>query len=274
MRCRAALCALALAGPLACKSSVSGNDGGPASDGGPADAAVCSPGAGAITGKLVRMVYLIPSDRSVDPRHVVSMEQSIRDVQLWLRSKMPSRTSFRVHEPPVEVYQTEHPASYYNTNPNPPMDGDPNYYYWYNAVDDLFLSTDAQFDDPDNIWMFYLLADAACEQVTGGIAGVGLFPESDLRGLVQDPPMQNCPGTGPDTEPRCRWVGGYALVLFQALGVPTPAGPDELLTQQGYKSYPAAELAAEQIDFLATSQFVRAAGLPDCQLDCTTVPEP
>lgn len=281
---RAWAVALILCG-VACKTSTPGGDPGdaaPTIDADVTDAApdACLPPAGTTTGKLIRVVYLVPSDRDADARYVANLEHAVSDTQLWLSSKMPGGTSYRVHDPPVEVTATPHPMAYYRDNVN----GDnPDYYYWYNAVDDGLDLMGGTFDDPNNIWLFYLAADTTCGQVTGGIASIALFPENDLRGLVQDERVPPC-GDEPDDYGRCRWVGGMLLILFQALGLPQPAACEDAeeatvcdttwFTRGGFQMYPDAGFSDDQLGYLEDNPFVRAVGLPDCTLDCATPIEP
>ncbi len=285
-RARLALVAGSLTlAPAGC-TTVSGSDDAVRDPGGSADASpvgrddepaeACQFPAGAAGGGTVRVVYLVPSDRTVDPRHVVNLEDSLRHVELWLRDHTAQRTSILVHEPVVDVVHTAHPASYYATNP---VGTDRNLDYWNNATADALSAVGGTFDDPDHVWLFYLAADPACGQVTGTSGHVALFPENDLRGLVGDSRVPACPG-GEDSYGRCRWVGGMALLLAFALGVPDAAActdsdpatacSNDLLYRLGYTTYPAATLSPDQLSFLAASSFVRAAGLPDCALSCET----
>ena len=234
----------------------------------------CDLATGASGGGTIRLVYLVPSDRDPDERYIANLEQSLRHVQLWLRDRIPQRTSFVVHDPAVDVVLSSHPSSYFATNP---VGSDPAYYYWYNATADALDAVGGSFGDPDDVWLIYVAADADCGQFTGTSSHVALFPENDLRGLAGIPRIPICPG-GEDSYGRCRWVGGMALLLSFALGVPDAATctdddpatscNNDLLFRLGYTTYPAATLGSNQVEFLATSPFVRGAGLPDCNLTC------
>ena len=265
-------------------TSVPGDDSGdrPLADaaeltGADAEAA-CLPPEGATTGKLVRVIYLVPSDRTPDPRAVASLEQSVLSLQLWLRDQMPQGTSIRVHNPLVNVVQTEHPEAYYRTNQ--PTGGDPYYRFWDNVRDDAFLHLDTDWDDPDNIWLVYADADEACEILgAGAVAHLAVFPKNDLRGLMGEERVPPCGGE-PDTHGRCRWVGGMGLLMFFAMGVPSPPAEEcddacraSLFTWYGYTAFPEAVVNDDQKTYLAGTGFVSAVGLPDCELDCSVVPE-
>jgi hypothetical protein len=253
--------------PLADAAALSGAD---------AEAA-CLPPEGATTGKLVRVIYMVPADRTPDPRAVATLEQAVLSLQLWLREQMPQRTSIRVHSPLVNVVQTEHDEAYYRTNQ--PTGGDPYYRFWDNVRDDAFLHLDTDWDDPDNVWLVYADADEACGIMgSGAVAHLAVFARNDLRGLMGEERVPACGGE-PDSYGRCRWVGGMGVLMFFAMGVPSPPEADcdqacraSLLTWYGYTSYPDAIVNEDQKAYLAGTGFVSAVGLPDCQLDCSVVP--
>jgi hypothetical protein len=272
------------AGADACSSSLEGVDSGPSSDDAPPgslDATEgCSAGHGSTSGKLVRVVYLVPSDRTPDPRYTANLEASVRALQLWVRGQMPRGTGFRIHDPAVEVIQTSHPEAFYRTNDT----GDGDLVFWANVHDEAFALMDTTWDDPENVWMFYIDADEACGQRGGAaVAHVAVAPKNDLRGLVGEPRVPPC-GDASDGYGRCRWVGGMGMLLFYALGVPDPVEctdtnpdtmcDDALLSWLGYYGFPDAHVNEAQADYLADSGFVDAVGLPDCQLDCAIVSLP
>jgi hypothetical protein len=268
---------LAALGLLAgCGSGAAGGDAGPL-DAAP-DAAPCETPPGATSGKLVRLVYLVPADREVDPVRVANLEHALTDVRLWLRARMPRGTSFLAHRPLVEVIKTEHNEAYYRDNPGGNPEDD-TYWFWDNATGDAAVAVGAGGDDPDNIWLVYIDADRACGQVDAGwIKGLALAGVYDVKGLSGEEHTTVC-GESRELEPRCRFVGGMANLLAGALAVPQPAGcvdddpetecQDDWLTWLGYRSYPDAVLGPEEIEALDASPFMRAVGLPDCQLACS-----
>jgi hypothetical protein len=266
---------------VGCTTTAGGGDdrdagpGGDAEPGGPDAEPGCEPPTGSTTGKLVRVVYMVPSDRTPDPGYIATLEQSVLSLQLWLRDQMPSRTSFRVHSPLVNVVQTEHPESYYRTNDT----GGGDLVFWDNVRDDTFLHLDTDWDDPDNVWLVYADADEACGQRGGAVAHLAVFPRNDLRGLAGEERVPPCGGE-PDTHGRCRWVGGMGLLMFIAMGVPNPPEAEcddacraALLTWFGYTAFPDAIVNEDQQDYLTGTGFVSAVGLPDCEVDCSVVPE-
>ncbi len=272
-------CAAWLAMTAACTTTPGGGDGdaAPAADAAPgADAApaACVPPEGATTGKLVRVIYMVPSDRTPDPRIISSLTSATLSLQLWLRDQMPNRTSFRLHSPLVNVVRTEHAEAYYRDHDT----GGGDLVFWDNVRDDTFLHLDTDWDDPDNVWLVYADADEACGQRAGAVAHLAVFPRNDLRGLLDEPRVPPCGGE-PDDYGRCRWVGGMGLLMFIAMGVANPADADcddacraSLLTWFGYTSFPDATVSEVQKDYLGGTGFVSAVGLPDCEVDCSVVP--
>ena len=258
-------------------------DGGAAVDSstGSDDAAqVCPLGQGTSSGRRIRVVYLVPSDRAVNPQVTANLELAINDVRQWLRARTPRGTSFRLADPVVEVVQTDTQADSYATTDS--GNENPDLWFWDNVVADAFAATGATFDDPDNRWLFYVEADPTCGQISGAfLNGVAVLDRNDLRGLLGEPRVPRCPDGQPDDFGRCRWVGGMANLLVRALGVPTPPTctdddastpcDADRLTWTGYQVYPDAELSEDELTLLDQSEFMTASGLPDCQLDCDTM---
>ena len=266
----------------ACTTTPGGadSDGAPPADaapGAPDAEAACVPPTGSTNGRLVRVVYMVPSDRTPDPLYIATLEQSVLSLQLWLRDQMPNGTSFRVHSPLVNVVQTEHPEAYYNQDHT----GGGDLVFWDNVRDDTFLHLDTDWDDPDNVWLVYADADEACDILgAGAVAHLAVFPKNDLRGLLGEERVPPCGGE-PDTHGRCRWVGGMGLLMFFAMGVPSPPAEEcdddcraALFTWYGYTAFPEAAVNEDQKTFLSGTGFVSAVGLPDCELDCSVVPAP
>lgn len=235
----------------------------------------CDYDAAVTTDKRVRVLYMVPSDRTEDPRYTANLEQAVRHTQQWIRSRLPNGTHFSVDDAVVQVARTSHPAGWYKTN----VAGDnPNLYFWNNTLADASV-LGADLDDPDNVWLIYIAADPACEQGTYATRHIAVFPENDLRGLAGLARIPPC-GGATDGYGRCRWVGGMALLLTLAAGMTSEPGcsdadmatpcDDAGLTRYGYIAYPTANLTAAQVTFLDDSAFMKGTGLPACELDCAT----
>jgi hypothetical protein len=237
------------------------------------EAPTCDFEAASASDKLVRVLYMVPSDRDEDAAYTANLEQAVRHAQQWIRARLPAAAHFTVADPVVQVAQTTHPAAWYQTNVN---GDDVNLYFWNNTLADAG-NLGAALDDPDNVWLIYIAADPACGQATYGTQHLAVFPENDLRGVAGVPRINVC-GGATDGYGRCRWVGGMALLMGFALGLPGEPGcadadaatpcDDAGLTRYGYISYPSANLTEAQVSYLADSPFMTGSGLPACELDC------
>jgi hypothetical protein len=195
-----------------------------------------------VSPKEVRMVYLVPSDRTIRQDYISAIQSAILNLQAFFQSQLGSGFTFSLHSPIVEVFQTSHPASFYSTGANATQIG-----FWNSVLGDGFALSGGGFNDPNNRWIYYVDADPACGQVTGGTSGVALLPANDLRGLTGQPNVPPCVGQPPDLNGPCRWVGGLGHELGHAFGLPHPPGCDQgtcsefarrSLMYLGYLDYP------------------------------------
>ena len=223
-------------------------------------------------GKVVRVVYLVPTDRTVRDDYVDRLEAAIEHLQIWFRNEMGDGTTFDVNKRPVEVVQASQPAAWYSTNPA----GDYPLWFWNNVLSDAFALTGGAFSDPNNIWAFYIDSDPGCGQAVGAAAGVVLLPANDFRGLAGEANLPPCAGQPPDTAGICRWVGGLGHELGHAFGLPHPQGceagdpvcPSNALLWLGYITYPQTFLLESDKETLAQSPFFSSVhlrrSLPEC----------
>jgi hypothetical protein len=210
----------------------------------------------------VRVIYLVPSDRAVRDDYRRHLDSAIGHVQIWLRNELGENLSFSTDKKPVEVLQTSHTASWYSENPSGPVAVS----FFFNVLADGFALTGGQFNDPSNIWVFYIDAEPACGQLTGATSGVAVLPEHDLRGLAGEENIPTCPTDPVDTSGVCRWVGGLGHELGHALGLPHPlacedgdpstACPSDNLMWLGYITYPDTFLLENDKTLLEASPFI------------------
>ncbi|NKE71293.1 Ig-like domain-containing protein [Candidatus Manganitrophus noduliformans] len=219
----------------------------------------------------VRIIYLVPSDRPVREDYKNAIEGAARHLQIWFRNEMGNTRSFTLHTPTVEVFSTTHTAAWYSTNSKP---SDFNVWFWENVLADGFGVTGGRFDDPNNRWIFYIDADPACGQITGGTNGVALLPANDLRGLVGELNVPPCSSDQPDTGGKCRWAGGLGHEIGHSLALPHPSGcpgptcVEDSLMWFGYRTYPNAHLSPEDKAVIDQSPFFRSMDLTNELFSC------
>ena len=225
----------------------------------------------------VRLVYLVPRDRTERADYASAVEWAARHLQIWYRRSSGNGTTFVLSDPSVEIYETSHDADWYATNPA----GDLWLWYWSNVLEDGFALSGGGFNDPENIWIYYVDADPACGQIGGGgTSGVAVLPANDLRGLVGEPTIPPCEGQPPDDAGPCRFVGGLGHELGHALGLPHPPGcesgdpscPTQALMWLGYRTYPDAFLTEDDKTKFSASAFLSQLGIPLDLFDCANLP--
>ena len=114
----------------------------------------------------VHVVYLVPSDKK--PRHIytVALRKAIREMRAFYQEELGITESrarasigetFDISSPVVEIVVTPHDSAYYNANNQAGS-----FEFFSRAVEDGFEATGGAFNDPENIWVFYIDADPAC----------------------------------------------------------------------------------------------------------------
>jgi hypothetical protein len=224
----------------------------------------------------VHIIYLVPAGSRVRRDYVQNLRDAAVNLQAWFSTALGTGETFTLANPTVAVYRTEHDASSYATTP---AGTDPSLWFWYNATTDGFALTGGSFNDPDDVWIFYIDAAPACGQATGGAASVALLPANDLRGLAGEPTISPCTGAVEAYQGPCRWVGGLGHELGHALGLPHPAAceaglpncPTYALMWFGYTTYPDAYLTMDDRALLEESAFISDVKLTGKVPSCTSI---
>ncbi len=198
--------------------------------------------------KLVRIIYLVPSDKAIRGDYINALQSAILNIREFYEDSLGAGNEFGLKSPIVEVHQTNHTEGYYSTNE--PYIGAPySGWFWENALSEAFALTGGYFNDPNNKWIVYIDAQPACTQYIGATSGVGLLAKSDLRGLSGEPHPPLC-GNPPETSNLNRWIGGSAHELGHAFNLPHPWNCDSVsgcsgglysfnsLMYMGYSNYP------------------------------------
>ena len=112
-----------------------------------------------VSPKEVRVVYLVPSDRTIRQDYVSGIRSAIVHLQAFYQGQLGSGFAFSLHSPIVEVFQTSHAASFYSTGGNATQIG-----FWTSVLGDGFALSGGGFNDPNNRWIYYVDADPTCGQ--------------------------------------------------------------------------------------------------------------
>lgn len=229
---------------------------------------------------VIRIVYLVPQDKEAKERYRNTLENAIKNLQIWFRNQMGNGRTFLLHDPIIETVHTPHESSWYNTHENT---WDWEWWFYLNVVNDASQLTEFKYNDPYNIWLLYIDADLDCNGPNGnfqigggGTSGMAYLPGHDLRGLAgeNNPICPQWTSERPplDTNPPCRWVGGLGHELGHALGLDHPSEEDAEFNMSimgwGYYYYPDAILKEEEKDKLNENPFFTQLKileiLPDC----------
>jgi hypothetical protein len=222
--------------------------------------------------KRVRIIYLVPSDKTVRSDYIEAIKNAILNVQSFYQSQLNNQSEFVLDQPIVQVVQSGHNSSWYSTN-NPGNGVSFAGWYWENSTADALSLANGAFNDPNNRWLIYNDADQACvnqsqnsSQYLGALNGVALMPANDLRGLTGQTNVPPC-GINPDNGGVNRWIGGLGHELGHTLGLPHPDGCDNgncaegslafnSLMYVGYAIYPNTYFIISHKNILLQSSFL------------------
>jgi hypothetical protein len=217
----------------------------------------------AVSTPKVNLVYLVPSDKAVKQNYVSAMNTAIASLIQWYSVQTTNHKTFQASTPAVIVVPLPHDSNYYANNPRPAIFTQ----FWDNVLGDAFPLTGGRFNDPQNVWAYYIDADPICNECGGcGTSGILLVSANDLRGLAgeTDKFTDPCnPSVKPFPYAVNRWIGGLGHELGHAFGLPHPPGCDAgektcdsaALMWAGYASYPNTFLRADEKSVLLNSPF-------------------
>lgn len=189
----------------------------------------------------VRVVYIVPSDRSLNKTYTEAAGNCITQLTTWYKTTLGSNKTFHINNNMlVETMQSSHVAAWFNAqNGNT---GDAQFYFYANAKNDAKALLGSSYDETKYIYLVYVDATGT----TGaGAMGFTAMPENDLKGL-----------TGQMTEAVPRWIGGAGHELGHAFGLPHPTNENpQALMWTGYTTYPNCILQDNDKTILNASKF-------------------
>ncbi len=201
----------------------------------------------------VSFFYLVPSDQTPREDCLAALRGAVLDLQRWSWQQLQDGTSFRVSAPVVQIIQTVNPAGWYTANA---VGESRALWFWQNTLNDGYVESGVDPQDPSRASVFYVDADHAPDQIGGaGLQGRAVLHRGDLLGLIG----QNDLGV-------CRWVGGLGHELGHVFGLDHPedcqqhraADGDyqcQSLMYLGYLNYPRTYLLPNDLAMLRQNPF-------------------
>ncbi len=185
----------------------------------------------------IRFIYLVPSDKPVRDDYKAAIADAALHLQDFYQKELGNSYAYSLHTPVVEAYRTPNSASWYSTHPSSPSSQQAGWFY-ENLLNDGFNLSGGRFNDPNNIWIYFIDADPGCGQYIGGTSGIATLSGNDPRGLTGEQNVPRCPDTEqPDRGGKYRWIGGLGHELGHALGLPHPPGCDQGNCTSGTNAY-------------------------------------
>jgi hypothetical protein len=184
---------------------------------------------------VVRLIYLVPTDRDFRKDYEGAIWRTVVDVQTWYYAHMNGRT-FRIKDGKIERLRARHDARWLSEHV--PRNRDPFFRTVGNAVDEVTSISGPR--KPNETWLIYVDAEGG----TGaGFEGACVMVEHDLVGLTKG-----------------HNIGGSAHEMGHAFGLPHAVDQEaNALMRQGadggFTRFPACYLTASDTAKLSKSRF-------------------
>ena len=219
--------------------------------------------AGAATAPSVRVLYLIPTDRTFRTDYASAIAAALPDLQTWFAGQLGGRT-FQLTGSLPQTCQLPHASAYYVEDS------------WNKVHSDVQACAPVTYASPTVVWVLYVDIVHGCNapgRLGAGTAGLTMLPRQDMDGLIGAPYFDDCGNQW--TLPPSRYVGGLGHEMGHAFGLPHPPGCDAglntcdygALMWAGYAAYPNTYLRAAEKTALLNSPFF---GSAQCQYAVST----
>lgn len=200
----------------------------------------------------VRVLYVIPSDRTFRQDWSNSIQAAVLDFQVWMANQLGGKT-FTLYAANPQVVFLPRDSNYYAVDT------------WSKVTIDLQLLVPVSTTTPNTAWVVYVDVVHACNtpgRLGAGTLGLTMLPRQDLEGIGGAPCIiDDC---GPEyCFPHGRWIGGLGHEMGHMFGLPHPPGCDSsqptcdynALMWLGYTIYPNTYFRPEEKAVLLSSPY-------------------
>lgn len=193
----------------------------------------------------VRLVYIVPQDRSINQSYNEVIASGAKSIQKWYGDQLANGKNFHYTTGNVEVLKSSHPAAWFNAANNTTSGSDNNFYFFNNSKSDLKSLLGQTYDTSKYAYIVYVDAPGKWGFKEKNIA---IMPEEDLLGLTGKMASQPNPN---------RWIGGMAHMFGFTMGLPggTQADGNTLMKPFGFNNFPNVILTQSEKEILNKNPF-------------------
>jgi VCBS repeat protein/Big-like domain-containing protein len=201
---------------------------------------------------LVRVLYLIPQDRSFRADYSSSVQNAMLSLESWYAGQLGGRT-FSLFSAQPEICRLPQSAAYYAVDS------------WTKIYNDVQQCAPVSYGPSSTTWVLYADVIHACNtagRLGAGTLGLTMLGREDLDGLI-GAPVFDCGIQY--VFPPSRYIGGAGHELGHGFGLSHPPGCDAGLSTcdyaalmwAGYAAYPNTYLRADDKQILFASPFIK-----------------
>lgn len=205
---------------------------------------------------LVRVLYLIPQDRTFRSDYANAIAGAMTSLRAWYAGQLGGKT-FSLFSTQPETCQLPQPAAYYSVD---------SWNKLFFDVQSCAPVSGGLYASSTTDWVLYADVVHGCNapgRLGAGMVGLTMLGTEDLQGLIGGRVIDGC---GVEFfQPVTRYIGGAGHEIGHTLGLSHPPGCDAglptcdfgALMWSGYALYPNTYFRADEKSILLASPFIR-----------------